>query len=90
MDLSESIRNILYFAQNNTVAAIALTLMVIFFLYRRPKTFFSILFLGLFLAGLFYLIMNVAGSGSEQKKRIIREKGHFSLESALDLTCNEV
>jgi len=40
----------------------------------EPKLFFTLLFLGLFLAGLFYIISNLTGSGSEQKKRLIHEE----------------
>ena len=80
MDLLESTQNILSFAQSNTIIAIILTLSVIFFMWRKPKVFFGILSLGLFLAGLFYLIMSLAGSGAEQKKRLLHEDTHPSLE----------
>jgi lipopolysaccharide export LptBFGC system permease protein LptF len=40
-------------------------------MYRKPKLFFGLLFLGLFLAVLFYMITSVAGPSSEQKKRLI-------------------
>jgi hypothetical protein len=42
--------------------------------YRTPKLFFTLLFLGLFLAGVFHMITRIAGSGSELKKRLFHEK----------------
>jgi hypothetical protein len=71
MDFSEFMDSIVSFAQNHIVIAIILALGLLFFLYRNPKLFFGLLFLGLFLAGLYYMIMTMAGSGLEQKKRII-------------------
>jgi hypothetical protein len=47
---------------------------LLFFLVRKPKLFFGLLFLGLLLAGLVYLIMNISGPGSEQKKKMIHEE----------------
>jgi hypothetical protein len=71
MDFSEFIDTIVSFSQNHTVIAIVLALGLLFFIYRKPKLFFGLLFLGLFLAGLYYMITTMAGSGLEQKKRII-------------------
>ncbi len=66
--------SIVSFVQNNTVIAIAIAVGLLFLIYRKPKLFFGILFLGLFLAVLFYLITSMAGSGSKQKKRLILEE----------------
>ena len=66
--------SIVSFAQNYTVIAIILALGLLFFMYRKPKLFFGILLLGLFLAGLYYMITTMAGSGTEQKKRIIQQE----------------
>lgn len=74
MDFSGFMDGIVSFAQNNTVIAIVLALGLLFFMYRKPKLFFGLLFLGLFLAGLYYMITTMAGSGSEQKKRLIQEE----------------
>jgi hypothetical protein len=63
--------SIVSFAQNHTVIVIVLALGMVFFLSRKPKLFFFLLFLSLFLAGLFYIVANMAGSGSEQKRRLI-------------------
>lgn len=73
MDFSGFIDSIISFAHNYTVIAIVLALVLVFFMYRKPKLFFGLLFLVVFLAGLYYMIMNLAGSGSDQKKRLIHE-----------------
>ena len=59
---------IVSYAQNHTVIVIVIALGLLFFIYRKPKLFFVLLFLGLLLAGLFYMLTNMARSGSEQKK----------------------
>jgi hypothetical protein len=74
VDLSEFMDSIISFAQNNTVIAIILALGLLYFLYRKPKLFFILLFLGLFLAGLYYMITSMGGSGAEQKKRMIQQE----------------
>ena len=74
MDLSGFMDGIISFAQNHTVMAIVLGLGLLFFVYRKPKLFFVLLFLGLFVVGLFYMITSMAGSGSEQKKKLIPEE----------------
>jgi hypothetical protein len=66
--------SIVSFAQNHTVIVIVLALGLLLFMYRKPKLFFGILFLGLFLVGLYYMITSMAGSGSEQKKRMIPQE----------------
>jgi len=65
---------IISYIQNNTVVAIAITVILLFLIYRKPKLFLGILFLGIFLAVVFYLITGMAGSGSKQKKRLLLEE----------------
>jgi Ca2+/Na+ antiporter len=65
--------SIISFIQNNTVIAIAIAVILLFLIYRKPKLFFGILFLGLFLALLYYLIMSLAGSGSKQERKLMHE-----------------
>ena len=74
MDFSGIMETIRSFAQKNTLIVIVLALGLLFFMYRKPKLFFTTLFLGLLLVGLFYLITSMGGSGSEQKKRLIHEE----------------
>jgi len=66
--------DIISFAQNHTVIVIVLAIGLLIFLYRKPKLFFGMLFLGLLLVGLFYLIMSVSGPGKEEKEKLIQEE----------------
>jgi hypothetical protein len=74
MDFSGLTSSIVSFVQNNPIIAIVLVLGLLFFMYRKPKLFFSLLGLGLLLAGLLYLITNMAGSGSEKKKALTHQE----------------
>jgi hypothetical protein len=74
VDFSGFMGGIVSFAQNHTVIAIVLALGLLFFIYRKPKLFLALLFLGLFLWGLFYMITSIAGSGSQQKERLIQQE----------------
>jgi multisubunit Na+/H+ antiporter MnhC subunit len=66
--------SIVSFAQNHAIIVILIVLGLIVFMVRKPKLFFSLIGLGLLLAGLFYLILIISGSGSEQKKKMIHEE----------------
>ena len=74
MDFSRMAGSIVSFVQNNPIIAIVIILGLLFFVYRKPKLFFSLLGLGLLLVGLIYLIMNLAGSGSEKKKALMPQE----------------
>ena len=62
------------FIHSNIVIAIAIAVILFFLIYRKPKLFLGILFLGFFLAVLYYLIMSMAGSGSKQKRSLLTEE----------------
>jgi len=63
------------FAQHHAILVILIILVgLILLIVRKPKLFFSLIGLGLLLAGLVYLIMSVSGPGSEQKKKLIQEE----------------
>jgi hypothetical protein len=62
------------FAHGHTLVAILLALGLLSFLYRKPKSFLGLLLLGLLLVGVYQMVMNLGGSGSEQKKRLIHEE----------------
>ena len=78
MDLSEFlpglVDGIVSFAQSNTIVAIIIALILLYLMYRRPKQFFGLLSLVLIVALLFYMIANLAGSGSERKKKLIEKE----------------
>jgi multisubunit Na+/H+ antiporter MnhC subunit len=61
-------------AQTHAIIVILIVLGLIIFLVRKPKLFFSLIGLGLLLAGLVYLILTISGSGSDQKKKMIHEE----------------
>jgi multisubunit Na+/H+ antiporter MnhC subunit len=62
------------FGQSYTIIVILIVLGLIVFAVRKPKLFFSLIGLGLLLAGLIYLILIISGAGSEQKKTMIHEE----------------
>lgn len=74
MNFSRFTESIVSFAQNNPIILIIIVLGLLFFVYRKPKLFFGLLGLGLVLAGLLYLVMTMAGSGSEKKKALTHEE----------------
>jgi len=74
MDFSGLTSSIVSFVQNNPIIAIVLVLFLLFFMYRKPKLFFGVLGVGVLLAGLLYLIMIMAGSGSEKKKALTHQE----------------
>jgi galactitol-specific phosphotransferase system IIC component len=65
---------IVSFAQNHVIIVILIVLGLLYLMVRKPKLFFSIFSIGLVLAGLFYIITILAGSGSEKKSKLIEEK----------------
>jgi len=60
MDFSAIIDSIMSFFKTHLLITIAAGILLIFLLYRKPKLFFTIFFIGLLLAGIFYLISNVS------------------------------
>ena len=74
MGFSGFVDGIVLFAQNHMVMVIVFSLVLLLFIYRKPKLFSALFFLGLFLVGVFYMISSMAGSALEQKKRLIQEK----------------
>ena len=74
MGFSEYMDSLGSFAQNHTLIAVLFALCLLFFIYKKPKLFFGMFFIGLFLAVLFYMITSIAGPGAEQKRRMLREE----------------
>jgi hypothetical protein len=74
MGFSEWIDSINSFARNNTIIAIVVALALLVFIYRKPKLFFFLLFIGLFLAAVFWMISSIAGPGASQKKKMIQQE----------------
>ena len=74
MDFSRFMDGIVSFAQNHTVIVIVLALVLLYFMYRKPKAVIGILVFGLLLGGLLYLITSISGPGLEQEKKLIHEE----------------
>ncbi len=74
MDFSRYTDSIFSLVQNNPIIAIVIVLGLLFFVYRKPKLFFTLLGLALLLVGLLYTIMTISGPGSEKKKALTHEE----------------
>jgi len=61
-------------AHTHAIIVILIVLGLILFIVRKPKLFFSLIGLGVLLAGLVYLILTISGSGSQQKEKMIHEE----------------
>jgi len=56
MEFLSILDTFLSYSEGNTLTLLGLAVCLLFLFYRKPKLFFGTLFLGVFLAGLFYLI----------------------------------
>jgi hypothetical protein len=68
------------FAQSQPLMTFILSLVFIFLIYRRPLFFFSVLTLGLLVAGTFYFIVSMSGPGVSNKEKMIKRslpENHF-------------
>lgn len=74
LKLFELTDRIVWLAHNHPAFLIVLALALLFFMIRKPKLFLSLLLICLFLAGMLYVIMNMSGSGSQKKERLIQEE----------------
>ncbi len=73
MDFFGIINSIITFFQNNLFIAIVSAVLLVFLLYRKPKLFFTIFFIVLLLAGVFYLISNLSSTGVSQKEKLLQK-----------------
>ena len=62
------------FAKAQPLIALAVLLILAYLMYRKPLFFFSVLILGLVLAGVLYVILSMSAPGVSQKEKLI-EKG---------------
>jgi hypothetical protein len=56
MSLSLILNRVITFYQNNLLIALAVTLLLVYFLFRKPIFFLAISLITLFLIGMLYLI----------------------------------
>lgn len=59
--------------QNNPYIAIALAGILLLMLFRKPKLFFTLLFVSAVIAGSLFLITNISNLGLEKKNIIVHE-----------------
>lgn len=59
------------FAKSNPLIALAILLFLAFLIYRKPLFYLGILCLGFILVVIFYVIMQMSGSGVSQKEHLI-------------------
>ena len=71
MDFLSIMKSIPDFLLANPVVAVIVALVLIFLLYRKPKLFFLIFVILVVLAGVLYVILDVASTGVSQKERLI-------------------
>jgi hypothetical protein len=74
MDFWAIIKSIIIFFQANLLVTIAIAIILIFLLWRKPKLFFLILFIALLLSGVLYLILDVSSTGIYQKEQLIQKE----------------
>jgi hypothetical protein len=74
MDFSSIIDSFVSYAQGHPALVIALVLCWFLLLYRRPKLFVGLLLFVVFLAAIYYAIMNLASTGSERKKGLLSDE----------------
>jgi hypothetical protein len=73
LDLSSIISEIIVFLQANIKITIALALVMLYLLLKKTRLFFFLLFLSLIVVSLFYLISNIASTGTSYKTKMINQ-----------------
>lgn len=73
MDVFVIIDSVISFFQENLLIAIPAGIICVYLLFRKPKTFFTLLFVILVLAGMLYVISGVSSTGVQYKKTMIQK-----------------
>jgi len=73
MDFSVILNSIVIFLQDNPLITLAMTVVLIILLYRKPKIFFTIFFITLLLGVVLYVISIVSSTGVSQKQELIHK-----------------
>ena len=73
MDFSEIINSIIISLENNVPVAVAVALLLIILLFRKPKLFIMICFITLLLGIVLYVISDVSSIGVSQKQALIHK-----------------
>jgi len=72
--LDELMGQISEFAQAKPLIALAVLLILAYFIYRKPFFFLFVFILGLILTGVLYMILSIASPGLSQKEKMIRKE----------------
>lgn len=62
------------YIQGHMYIAVAIVMVLCLLLFRKPKIFFTIFFIALFLAGVLYLISTLSTTGASQKQKLIKQE----------------
>lgn len=68
MDYNEIIQKGLDYFQTNPAAAISISIIILFLLFKKPKLLFLLIFLVLAGIGVMHLIAKLSSTGLEHKK----------------------
>jgi hypothetical protein len=68
MDYNEIIQKGLGYFQTNPAAAISISIIILFLLFKKPKLLFILIFLVLAGIGVMHLIAKLSSTGLEHKK----------------------
>lgn len=68
MDYNEIIQKGLSYFQTNPAAAISISIIILFLLFKKPKLLFILIFLVLAGIGVMHLIAKLSSTGLEHKK----------------------
>jgi len=71
MIFTELIDSFIAFFQDHLLLAIALAIILLILLFRKPKVFLTISAIVLLLLGILYLISNVSSTGITYKEKLI-------------------
>lgn len=75
MDFLIAVKHIfITYIQGHMYIAIALAMALGLLLFRKPKIFFTIFFITLFLTGVLYLISTLSSTGASQKQKLIKQE----------------
>ena len=71
MDFLSIVKSVSDYFLANPIIALVVALVLIYLLYRKPKLVFLIFVISVVLAGVLYVISDVASTGVSQKERLI-------------------
>jgi membrane protein implicated in regulation of membrane protease activity len=75
MDFLIAVKHIfITYIHGHMYIAIAIAIILSLLLFKKPKIFFTIFFIALFLAGVLYLISTLSTTGASQKQKLIKQE----------------